>query len=74
VYTGYTYEYIIENRYKRDGFNELLKNIDVLVDGKFEINKENEKLKFRGSSNQRIIDVKKSLEKSENIILYSVKN
>lgn len=69
VYTGYTFEYVIENRYKRPGFDELLKNIDVLVDGKFDINKKNERLKFRGSSNQRIIDVKKSLEKSEIIVL-----
>ena len=41
---------------------ELLKYVDVLVDGKFEIDKRDISLLFRGSSNQRIIDVKKSLK------------
>ncbi|MDF2504969.1 4Fe-4S cluster-binding domain-containing protein [Clostridium sp.] len=35
--------------------------VDVLIDGKFDIDKKDEKLKFRGSTNQRIIDIKKSL-------------
>lgn len=60
-YTGYTYEYIIENRYKIKGWNDLLNIVDVLIDGKYEINNKNEKLKYIGSSNQRIIDVKESL-------------
>lgn len=60
-YTGYKYEYILENLDKRLGWRKLLENIDVLVDGKFEEDKKDLTLKFRGSSNQRIIDVKKSL-------------
>ena len=48
---------------------ELLNNIDVLVDGKFEINNKKEELKFRGSSNQRIIDVNKSLALGQIIVL-----
>lgn len=64
-YTGYTFEYILENRYKRDGFEELLKYVDVLVDGKFDENKKVPGLKFRGSSNQRIIDIKSSLSNME---------
>ena len=47
----------------------LLSYIDVLVDGKFIEELKDLSLKFRGSSNQRIIDVKQSLEKDE-IILY----
>ena len=68
-YTGYTYEYILEKKDKRIGWNELLNNINVLVDGKFEQDKYDEGLKYRGSSNQRIIDVKESLNKGEIVII-----
>lgn len=60
-YTGYTFEEIIENMKFDRYLKELMENIDVLVDGKFEINKKDEGLRFRGSSNQRIIDVQKTL-------------
>lgn len=60
-YTGYTFEEIIENMKFNRYLKELMENIDVLVDGKFEINKKDEGLRFRGSSNQRIIDVQKTL-------------
>jgi anaerobic ribonucleoside-triphosphate reductase activating protein len=68
-YTGYTYEYIIENKDKKLDWNGLLNNIDVLVDGKFEQEKMQDGLKFRGSINQRIIDVKESLRLNEIIIM-----
>lgn len=68
-YTGYTYEYILENRKNRNGWTELLNDIDVLVDGKFEEDKYDRSLKYRGSSNQRIIDVKESLKKGEAVVL-----
>lgn len=55
-YTGYRYEEIV-NRQK---FNQLLETIDVLVDGRFENNLKDTSLRFRGSSNQRLIDIKKS--------------
>lgn len=64
VYTGYTWEELI-NSDKR----ECLQYIDILVDGRFEIDKRDITLKFRGSSNQRLIDVKKSLLQKE-VILY----
>ncbi|MGL4739190.1 MAG: anaerobic ribonucleoside-triphosphate reductase activating protein [Sarcina sp.] len=64
-YTGYTFEDVLKDDKKR----QLLEKIDVLVDGKFEINKKDEGLKFKGSSNQRIIDVKESLRTGEIIIL-----
>lgn len=62
-YTGYTYEYILENKDTRLGWNELLNNIDILVDGKFEEDKQQDGLRFRGSVNQRIIDIRESLKK-----------
>ena len=47
---------------------ELLNLIDILVDGRFEIAKKDLTLQFRGSSNQRIIDVKKSLAQDRVVI------
>ena len=44
-----------------DKYQELLKQVDVLIDGQFQIDKRDIMLKYRGSSNQRVIDVKKSL-------------
>lgn len=67
-YTGYTFEKLLEAMKSDTAISDLLNNIDVLVDGKFEIMNRNEELKFKGSTNQRIIDVKKSLD-SGNIIV-----
>lgn len=61
-YTGYTFEYIIKHQNEKKGWLELLNNIDVLVDGKFEKELIQDGLKFRGSKNQRIIDVKESIK------------
>ena len=63
AYTGFTWEYLIACG--DEDQIELLKNLDILVDGRFEIEKRNLDLRFRGSSNQRIIDVQKSLENVE---------
>ena len=65
VWTGYTYEEILEDENKRC----LLEFIDVLIDGKFELDKRNLNLKYRGSSNQRVIDVKKTTGSNEIIML-----
>lgn len=54
VYTGYKYEEILNK--------EILKYIDYLVDGRYVDELRDLKLQFRGSSNQRIIDVKQSLK------------
>lgn len=68
-YTGYTFEKILEMMEENQGLKELINNIDVLVDGRFEINNKKEGLKFKGSTNQRIIDVNESLESGEVIVL-----
>lgn len=54
LYTGYVYEDIIRN----DELKEILNYIDVVVDGPFIESKKDLDLKFRGSSNQRIIHIK----------------
>lgn len=63
LWTGYLYEDILKEQ------PEVLNYIDVLIDGKFIEERKDLNLYWRGSSNQRIIDVKKSLERG-NIIKY----
>ncbi|MDP4180404.1 MAG: anaerobic ribonucleoside-triphosphate reductase activating protein [Bacillota bacterium] len=65
TYTGYTYEEIIKNMSQKQGWAKLMENTDILVDGRFEETKKNLMLNFRGSDNQRIIDVTKSLAMDE---------
>lgn len=65
IYSGYTYDYLIKN----DDTLELLKLVDVLVDGPFIESMKDLNLYFRGSRNQRIIDVKESLLNDEIILL-----
>ncbi|AFS78794.1 anaerobic ribonucleoside-triphosphate reductase activating protein NrdG [Gottschalkia acidurici 9a] len=60
TYTGYTYEQIVKSSSDIYGWSELLENTDILVDGKFDVQKKNLKLRFKGSENQRIIDVKET--------------
>jgi anaerobic ribonucleoside-triphosphate reductase activating protein len=67
TYTGYTYEYLLENSSRHRGWDALLDETDILVDGRYESDKRNLLLKFRGSENQRMIDVKRT--KSENIVV-----
>lgn len=69
TYTGYTFEYIVEHQDERNGWKQLLNYTDVLVDGRFEQEKYSPSLKYRGSNNQRIIDVKESLKRSEAVVL-----
>ena len=57
-YSGFTFEELINTDVAKD----ILALIDVLVDGKFEEDKKNLRLSFRGSENQRLIDVKKTLQ------------
>lgn len=65
IYSGYTYDQIISDNKKK----ELLMLCDILVDGPFIEELKDLRLKFRGSSNQRIIDIQKTL-KFDHIIEY----
>lgn len=69
TYTGYTYEEILDGMKTNSGWKSLLYTTDILVDGRFDINKKSLMLKYKGSSNQRVIDVKKSLESNEIILV-----
>ncbi|MGX7108097.1 anaerobic ribonucleoside-triphosphate reductase activating protein [Facklamia miroungae] len=61
-WSGYYFEELLKDSQDK---NELLSLIDVLVDGRFDIDRKNLSLQFRGSSNQRIIDVTKSLQEKQ---------
>lgn len=72
VYSGYTLAELLERAQDnnpsiqdRDSIRSVLRNIDVLVDGRFVTEKKDLKLRFRGSSNQRIIDVQHYLKTGE---------
>ena len=68
-YTGYLFENILNGKVgDKPTANELLSYIDILVDGRFVKDLKNLSLKFKGSSNQRIIDVKKSLDLGEVVL------
>jgi anaerobic ribonucleoside-triphosphate reductase activating protein len=69
-YSGYDYEKdILAGRLGDwDTTNELIRHIDVLVDGEFVEAKKDLSLRFRGSSNQRVIDVPKSLEEDQVVL------
>ncbi len=62
VWSGYLFDKDLKDK-------EVLKYIDVLVDGRFVENLANPTLKWKGSSNQRVIDVQKSLKNNEICII-----
>lgn len=68
-YTGYTYEQLLKKAKEDSNVMDFLREIDVLVDGRFVFKLKSLDIRFRGSKNQRIIDVKASLEKNKVIIL-----
>ncbi|MBQ5566012.1 MAG: anaerobic ribonucleoside-triphosphate reductase activating protein [Clostridia bacterium] len=65
TYTGFTFEQLLASFDKFPERKRLLEQSDYLIDGKFEIAKRSLDLQYRGSSNQRIIDVNKSLESGQ---------
>lgn len=70
TYTGYTYEYLLANSNDENCYKKLIEMCDVIVDGKFEKDKKSYELLFKGSSNQRIIDCKKSLEQGKVVEIF----
>lgn len=64
-YTGYRFEDLLDGS---EAAKELLKNIDVLVDGPFIIEQRSLELRYRGSANQRVLDVPRSLAECKAVL------
>lgn len=69
VFTGFTFEELMKMSKTKPIYREFLENIDVLVDGKFILEQRDLGLLFRGSRNQRLIDVPESLAKNSVVLL-----
>ena len=70
-YSGYTLEQLQGDqpcRARYDVTDEMLEMLDVLVDGRFVLEKKNIRLRFRGSENQRLIDMNKTRERGEIVL------
>lgn len=75
IYSGYTFEeifeeYAIYNDCHNKKRQEIISKCGVFVDGRYEEDKRDITLKWRGSSNQRLIDAKKTLENNNKIVLF----
>ncbi|MEF2920516.1 MAG: anaerobic ribonucleoside-triphosphate reductase activating protein [Acutalibacteraceae bacterium] len=68
VYTGYTFEKLINGFEENRQWKELLENTDILVDGPFILSQRSLMLHFRGSKNQRILDVPASLKQGKAVL------
>ena len=69
AYTGFEYEQLLTLSEKKPEIMDFLKEVDVLVDGRFVLEKKSFSCIFRGSTNQRVIDVKESLKKKKVILV-----
>lgn len=68
IYTGFTYEKLIE----KEIYRKILNHTDILVDGLYKEELRDDSCKYYGSSNQRIIDCKQSMSKDE-VVLTDIK-
>ncbi|CCY93859.1 anaerobic ribonucleoside-triphosphate reductase-activating protein [Firmicutes bacterium CAG:884] len=69
LYTGFTYEELKVMMKRNAKLKELLLNVDALVDGKFLLEEKSFDVKFRGSKNQRIIDIRESINKGKLVLI-----
>ena len=68
VWTGFKIEDLLKR--KEEDLHNIFNYIDVLVDGQFEIEHKDIRLKYCGSTNQRVIDVQKTLTEGKGVIIY----
>lgn len=67
IWTGYTYEYLVERHDSK--IDSILHSIDVLIDGRFELENRDITLWLKGSPNQRVINMKKTLTEGKIVIV-----
>lgn len=67
-YSGWTFEELLAKAQREESVGKLLSIADVLVDGKFDISKRSLSLQYRGSSNQRLINVQESLKTGTTVV------
>lgn len=67
-YSGWTFEELLAKAQREKFVGKLLSIADVLVDGKFDISKRSLSLQYRGSSNQRLINVQESLKTGTTVV------
>jgi anaerobic ribonucleoside-triphosphate reductase activating protein len=68
-YTGFTFENILEKAKENKDYLDFLEQIDVVVDGPFILSKRSLSTLYKGSTNQRLIDVPKSLKENKTITI-----
>ena len=69
VYTGFTFEELLRDANEENGYMELIRQCDYIIDGPFILEERSLELKFRGSRNQRFIAVKRSLDEGRTVTL-----
>lgn len=67
-YSGYTFEELLKMSEENSDIKGLLEKLDILVDGRFELSQRSLELKFKGSRNQRLVDVPKSLKEGRVVL------
>lgn len=68
MYSGYTFEELLERAEKEKALAELLSFVDILIDGRYKEDERDLTLLFRGSRNQRVIDVQSSLRQRKTVL------
>lgn len=68
-YTGYVFEDVLVMAGRDEALSRLLRYVDVMVDGRFDAAKKSASLRYRGSSNQRIVNVSASCKKQRTVLL-----
>jgi len=72
IYSGYTYEELIKLSEKNVAIKNLLGLTDILIDGRFDLEKRDLMLQFKGSSNQRYIDMNATRKQGTLVVLESL--